>query len=455
MPPTSRHKSAVARRCEPESAARWTHGASDIVVYTDAARLRRPFGPGRTEGRIAGDCVDMSMKWVSSLSTLRAFADAAEDALRDLAGQLGGDSPDLVVAFVSGVYAEHAPRLTEIVSAWFPRAVLFGCTGGGVLGGGREIEHEPAVALAGAVLPGVDIQTFHIDQRVLPAPTSPRVAWRALVDARPEHNPCFLLLPDPYSVEAECVIAGLDRAYPGAPKVGGLVSGGTGPGTHALYLGEAVHRSGVVGLALSGNIELDTVVAQGCRPIGEPMFATRCLNNVVFELDGMSATDVLEALYESLSPDEQSLFRDAMFVGLGVSHERQSFGPGDFLVRNVLGADPQAKALAVGAAVEEKQVVQFHIRDAQASAEDLRRMLVKHREQRPDRPRGALMFSCLGRGQGLYGRSDHDSQVFRELIGPTPLAGFFCNGEIGPINGQTWIHRYTSAFGFFRPRRMN
>jgi small ligand-binding sensory domain FIST len=104
----------------------------------------------------------------------------------------------------------------------------------------------------------------------------------------------------------------------------------------------------------------------------------------------------------------------------------------------------------VAAEVREGSVVQFHLRDAQTSADDLAAHL-RERAREP-RPAGALLFSCLGRGRHLYGAPDHDSSVFAARYGGVPLGGFFCNGEIGPVHGRTFLHGYTSSFGLFGPR---
>jgi small ligand-binding sensory domain FIST len=97
-------------------------------------------------------------------------------------------------------------------------------------------------------------------------------------------------------------------------------------------------------------------------------------------------------------------------------------------------------------------VVQFHLRDAATSAHDLEAVLARYQEGPPRRPAGSLLFSCLGRGEHLYGRPDHDTAAFQRRLGPVPLGGFFCNGEIGPVHGSTFLHGYTSAFGLFRKR---
>jgi small ligand-binding sensory domain FIST len=107
--------------------------------------------------------------------------------------------------------------------------------------------------------------------------------------------------------------------------------------------------------------------------------------------------------------------------------------------------------MAVGALLEESSVVQFHLRDARTSADDLEAHLCRYRDEAKDTPaKGALLFSCLGRGVHLYGSADHDSHLFRHHLGEIPLGGFFCNGEIGPVQNKTFLHGYTSAFGLFR-----
>ena len=200
-------------------------------------------------------------------------------------------------------------------------------------------------------------------------------------------------------------------------------------------------------MALDGDVVIDTVVAQGCRPIGEPMFVTRCERNFLYEVDGRSPAAVLSDLHRRASTRDKELFRSSLFLGI-VMREQQEYQQGDFLVRNVLGLDGKTGAVAVGALLRTGMVVQFHLRDARTSAEDLDTLLGRYAGQ----PVGSLLFSCLGRGVHLYGRADHDTDLARRHFGDLPLGGFFCNGEIGPVQGTTFLHGYTSAFGLFRPR---
>ena len=215
-----------------------------------------------------------------------------------------------------------------------------------------------------------------------------------------------------------------------------------------------MHRAGAVGVALHGNIILDTIVAQGCRPIGIPMQITACQRNVLLELDGKKPLDTLRSLLDHLSERDQELARHSLFLGVVMDELKDDPKHGDFLIRNIVGIDGESGSVAVGELLKEGQTVQFHLRDAMTSAEDLEAVLSRYGDalEGPDIS-GALLFSCLGRGQQLYGRPDHDTQMFHNQVGPVPLTGFFCNGEIGPVGGTTFLHGYTSSFGVFRPRQ--
>jgi len=375
------------------------------------------------------------MRWASALSLETDTAAAIDEIASAVQETLDPATADLVTIFVSPHHDAAQRTIPKLVRAAFPRAKVVGCTAGGVIGAGREIEGEPGISLTAASLPGAEV-------------TPIRVAFDDVPAAPAAGPPAWLLLADPFTFDTEAFIRTLDEAHGCATTIGGLASGGTQPGENALWLDDETFPNGLVGVALSGNVVVDTIVAQGCRPIGQPMFVTRADGNVLTELDGRPALVTLNALFQGLAPADQTLARASLFLGIVMDRGRQRYGHGDFLVRNVLGADPRRGALVVGATLEEGQVVQFHVRDAETSSDDLTHLLARYRE----RPAGALLFSCLGRGAQLYGQPDHDSTAFHAAMGDVPLGGFFCNGEIGPVHGRTFLHGYTSAFGLFRPR---
>ena len=387
------------------------------------------------------------MRWASALSRNERTPEAVAEAADEVRRGLSGAPADLVVAFVSPHHLDGASGLPAQVAAALPGALVAGCTGGGIIGAGHEVEDAPALSLTAASLPGVRLTPFHLDQHELPDGADPQ-EWRETIDVDPATRPHFLLLADPLTIDAASLVGGLDAAYPSASKVGGLASGGPVPGANRVFLEETAHRGGAVGVALSGNVLVETIVAQGCRPVGKPMIATRCQGNVLQEVDGRPPIEVLRELYPTLPPRDQELFRHSLFLGIEM-RDSVEYREGDLLVRNLMGMDSKTGALVVGSMLRPMQVVQFLLRDARTAEEDLSRMLDRS-AARAHPPKGALLFSCLGRGAHLFGRPDHDTDLFRSKVGAVPLGGFFCNGEIGPVGGTTFLHGYTSAFALFR-----
>ena len=212
-----------------------------------------------------------------------------------------------------------------------------------------------------------------------------------------------------------------------------------------------MYRSGVISLAFEGDIKIDTIVAQGCRPIGDPLFVTRAHGSLILELDGRRPMEVLEGLYQSLGDHDRELCRHSLFMGLTMRDARSQYAQGDYLIRNLVGSDPTSGALQVAAELNDNQIVQFHLRDAHTAAYDLEQALARlDRLPKSEQPCGSLLFSCVGRGMHLYGCPDHDSHAFTRHVHDVPLGGFFCNGEIAPVQGRTFVHGYTSAFALFR-----
>jgi small ligand-binding sensory domain FIST len=393
------------------------------------------------------------MRWASAIDTDPSLPAAVTHAAGKVFAGLGKQEPDLLIVFVSAQHAGHFEEISQLLRREFESSYFFGCCAAGVIGAGREIEDRPAVSLTGAILPGVRMKGIHLDAaQVPPVFAEPRV-WEDALHLTASQQPSFVILADPFSFETETFVKGLDRVYPSATKIGGLASGARQVGGTALYMGDEIHRSGAITLALTGNVQIDAIVAQGCRPVGDPMFVTMSHENLIRELDGHSPRDVLASLFEQLSATDRELLSQALFLGLAMRQDANQYVPGDFLIRNIMGMDPQSGALWVNAHIPVNSVVQFHLRDASTSAYDLERVLTQYRSARRTDSGGVLLFSCAGRGFGLYGQNDHDSNAFRRLIADVPIGGFFGNGEIGPVQNATYLHGYTSAFAVFSERK--
>ncbi|HZL85064.1 MAG TPA: FIST N-terminal domain-containing protein [Candidatus Krumholzibacteria bacterium] len=392
------------------------------------------------------------MRWASAHATNTDLVSAVAQAADAVSVKLG-QAADIAFVFASPHYGAQAKMLPRLLAARLPVRVLLGCTAGGVIGGGRELEHQPALTLTAASLPGVTFHSFACETDDLPdADAAPR-AWHEALGVPGDPVPHFVLLADPFSFQAERLLDGLDYAYAQSVKIGGLASGAREPGGNVLVRGTEALHTGAVGVAMSGDIVVETVVAQGCRPIGRTLQITRCDGHILHELDGTPALQVLQDIASDAPARDQELIGQALFLGLAMDELASEHRAGSFLIRNVLGIDPRHGAMAVGERLRNGQSVQFHVRDARTSADDLTALLGRFGDEPQAKDAsGALLFSCLGRGEHLYGEPDHDSNIFRRILGDLPLGGFFCNGEIGPVGGKTHLHGFTSSFGIFRPR---
>jgi small ligand-binding sensory domain FIST len=380
------------------------------------------------------------MRLAAAVSDAEAWGRASDAVVADLRRGLDGAPAALVCLFVSAHHGADGLSIAERVRRELPGALLLGCTARSVLGAGRELEEAPGVAALAASLPGVTLHPFELGDASAPP------------DLPGPEDAHVILLVDPFGADLEAWVPALDARFPRGAKIGGVASGAAQPGRNLLFLGEGAARAGAVGVVLSGDVAVDTVVAQGCRPVGPPLFVTGARENVLYELDGKRPLDVLQRIFAAASPAERRLFQGSLFIGIEMHAQQSRFESGDFLIRNLLGTDPGSGALHVAANLEGHRVVQFHLRDAEAAAQDLERRLARYASGAAKEAAGALLFSCLGRGEALFGEADHDSRAFHGALGPLPLAGFFCNGELGPVEGRTFLHGYTSAFGIFRPK---
>jgi small ligand-binding sensory domain FIST len=386
-----------------------------------------------------------AMKFAVAVSRERDPAEAGLLAAREIKKGLS-EPADLACLFLSSHYAEHAERVCAAVRDELNPGLLLGCTGEGVIAGSEEIEGEPAVALWAARLPAVRLAPVRLS--VIPRDDGHTVSgWPDGLDA--SDGPTFVVFADPFSTPADEVLALLADRYPGSTVIGGLAGGGNDLGENRVMLNEEVHESGLVGVALSGPVQIRTVISQGCRPIGERFVVTKAEKTVIQELGGEPALVRLQQTLEALSEPERRLAHRALHIGVLMDEQRNRFERGDFLVRNLIGADRDTGSIAIGDIVREGQTLQFQVRDAGSASEDLKLMLAAERSRSIKPALGGLVFSCCGRGRGLFGRPHHDAMAIRGGLGEIPLGGFFAQGEIGPVGGVNFLHGYTASIALF------
>jgi small ligand-binding sensory domain FIST len=368
--------------------------------------------------------------------TAHAIGEAAGQVLERL-----GEGADLAAVFVTPGHAGALEDVSAVVRSILRPSVLVGCAAESVLANGREVEGSAAVVVwAGRVGP---VAPVHL--RLVRTPDGTGLTgW----PAHPRFEPRSLLLfADPFSFPAEAFFKGIGEVQAGLPVIGGNASAARGPGGNRLVIDDRVVTSGAVGAILSQDASVVSVVSQGCRPIGSPYTVTRADGDAVIELGGQPALQRLEHLMGSgLAPGEVELVNQGLFLGVVVDERRLEYGPGDFLIRGVTGADRATGAIHVGERVEVGSTVQYHVRDAVSADEDLRASLTGRQAE------GALVFTCNGRGTRLFDEPHHDAGVVAEVLDGAPAAGFFAAGEFGPVGGRNFVHGHTASVALFQRR---
>ncbi len=362
---------------------------------------------------------------------MRATAAVSEHPLAAHAvGEVAGtaleilDAPvDLALVFVEGSHTgaieDIGPALGEILAP----GTLVGATACGVIAQDREVEDRSAISLWAAS--GISAKPIRIESGA----AEPVGGWAA--DSGP-----VVLLADPFTLDVTSLLGGPETS--GLRFHGGFASAAQQPGGNRLILDDGLYVDGAVGVHLSG-VDTATIVSQGCRPIGDPYTVTGVTGNVITELGSKTPMDRLRELVERASPDERELLSTGLQIGVVIDEGRTEFDTGDFLIRGLLGADQNTGALAIGAAVPVGTTLQFHVRDASTADVDLRDRLAGTTGS------AALVFTCNGRGERLFGRPDHDAELVHELTGSTATAGMFCAGELGPVNGANHVHGFTAS----------
>jgi small ligand-binding sensory domain FIST len=358
-----------------------------------------------------------------------------------------GEHADVAFVFVNAALAPRAETLAANLKRAIGARVLIGCTGEGVIGPAHEIEDQPALAVVAAQLPGVEIDAFAIPKRDLMKIALNPASLCSFHDI-PFGTKFAVVLADPFSTPMDGVLKAINQEYDGIPVIGGMASGARAPGEAALFLNETVMREGLVGVAFAGDIAVDVIVSQGCRPVGPVFEVTEATYNVIDSLGGRSPMERIQSLVDDLDEEDRELLQNGLFIGRAIDSGKDPLGRGDFLVRGVMGVDSKSGAIAIGDTVRAGERVQFHLRDARTAREDLEMMLSP--QALFGAPDGALLFSCNGRGTRLYDEPDGDISAITSCFRGLDVAGFFCAGEIGPVGGRNFLHGHTASLALIR-----
>lgn len=385
----------------------------------------------------------------AALSTQQRFPDAFAEVVATLRAELGGERPDLVVAFVSHHHGSAIEGLGPALARELSARCVIGCTGEAIVGGAREIERGAALSVWSGVLPRTSVRPFATQAR---EEGENVYAFEGVPEVRDRERASVVMLAEPYSFPAGDYLAVFDRETPGVPLIGGMASGGNGPGQNLLFTHDGLVDGGAIGVVVEGAVQVQPVVSQGCRPIGKPFVITACRENFVQKLGGKPALQALLELLNDLPAADKSLVQRGPMLGLAVDPTKSTFERADFLVRGIVGFEKNLGAIAVAdGSLRNGMTVQFLVRDAASAGDDLATLVGALPDR--ERPAGALLFSCNGRGMRLFGKPDHDAACVRGAWGADlPLAGFFAMGEIGPIGGRNFVHGFTASLALFRER---
>ena len=367
----------------------------------------------------------------------------------NLRAQLAAPRVSLGLVFMSPRFFPSSAQVLELLRVHAEIPVLIGCSSYGLIAGGQEIEENAGLVVGLFALPGADLRACRFTPSQVEQAGAPSF-WHTATGTQADQTNGWLVFADPFSLDADAWMKGWNDAYPGRPILGGLASGKPGEQRTELYLNGETFEDGGVAVSFGGDVALKAVISQGCTPIGETWTITKADQNIIQEIGNRPAYEVLLETFNRLPAEEQKSARGNLFIGLVVNEYLEEFHRGDFLIRNLIGADPKSGCIAVGALPRVGQTLQFQRRDARAATEDLVSLLDRSHEALANATvYGGCLCSCNGRGYRLFGYPNHDADAIQTRLGPLGIAGFFCNGEIGPVGNRNFLHGYTASLAVF------
>ncbi len=367
----------------------------------------------------------------------------------DLREELGSAETSLGLVFMSPQYFPQAAQVLEILRVHARIPLLVGCSSQSLIVGGQELEDSEGLTLGLYSLPGAELKAFHFTQSQVEEANGPGY-WRLETGIEPDATNGWLVFIDPFHIDSEAWMRSWNEAYAPLPVLGGLASGSSGDSTTQVYFNGEVFEEGGVAISIGGKVKIESVTSQGCTPIGETWTLTKVEQNIIHQIGNRPAYEVLSETFNKLPPEDQKRAGGNLFIGLVVNEYLEDFHRGDFLIRNLIGADPRSGSLAVGALPRMGQTIQFQQRSAAAATEDMEALLARARQRLAGKKvYGGCLCCCNGRGQGMFGSPNHDAQMVQKRLGPLGLTGFFCNGEIGPVGEKNFLHGYTASLALF------
>jgi small ligand-binding sensory domain FIST len=366
-----------------------------------------------------------------------------------LRGQLVSKSVSLGLVFMTPQFFSCAAQVLEILRVHAQIPVLVGCSSGGLITGSEEVEEQAGLVLGLYSLPGAEIQTHRFTQEDVESGQEPGY-WIERTGVKADQTSGWLVFADPFHLNCDSWLRHWNAAYAPLPILGGLASGDYTEKRTQVYLNGEVFEVGGIAISVGGAVKLASVISQGCAPIGQVQTITKAERNLIQQIGNRPAYEVLTEAMAGLSDSDQKRTNGNLFVGLASPQDSETVQRGDFLMRKLIGTEPESGAIAVGAFPRVGQAIQFQRRDAATAAEDMTALLENARQRfDPATIYGGCLCSCNGRGHRLFGNPNHDAAKIQEHLGPFGLAGFFCNGELGPVGDRSFLLGSTATLALF------
>lgn len=342
------------------------------------------------------------------------------------------DAANLGLLYCTDALAEDLADLLDHLVDSTGVAQWVGAVGTGIAATGIEYYEGPAAALMLAELPPDGFQVFPTLVKDLDAFDA---RYRAWIDS---HSPMLgLVHADPVNPLTEALVKQLAGRTASGFLVGGLASARG----NTYTIANGVSQGGISGVLFGQEVGVLTGLSQGCSPIGPHRMVTESRRNILITLDGQPALDTLKADVGEILARDLMRIGGYIFVGLPIPGS----DTGDYLVRNLVGLDPDKGLVAVGDLVEPGRELMFCRRDAATAREDLERMLLALKARLSAPPRGGVYCACVGRGVNLFGPDSAELRQIRDTLGDFPLVGFYASGEIS----QDRLYGYTGVLTLF------
>ncbi len=371
--------------------------------------------------------------------------------LWNLRARFGHSSLELVLVFVSPRFAEHSGLLLSLIKDELGPNLVAGCTSTSLISNAIEHESVEGFSIGLYHLPGSQLKPVYFSQRDVESGGKPSF-WQQHNEV--EETNGWIVFADPFHLDLETWLNQWNRTYPGIPILGGLATGSHGENRTEIFLNDQVFSQGGIGISISGETQIRSVISQGCTPIGDAWIVTKASQNILYGLGNRKAYDVLLETVDQLPKNLAHQVQGNLFVGLVIDEYHEDFQRGDFLVRNLLGADQEEGAIAIGALPRMGQTVQFQLRSPESARQDLKRRLEDTQKSLADEViHGGLLCTCNGRGKRLFGTANNDASHVSEAFDHLGLVGFFCNGELGPVGELNFLHGYTASVALLTSKK--